>query len=271
MPTTSESTINYSDKDSSMDDKINESISDSPDSTKRKKYKLEKMLSKIIYTNIEKWKNNIDDKKGKSPPPSPNSKKEKSSSPRFSKKSSKARLTIEGEGEKVKRYNSEPIFYNVNSKIIESPHPLSQRHSYDSIFDNIKEKQFFQCSVDKLTEKLIDPEITSQNRLFIHTFITTHQYFICSSHLLRKLVELYKFPVSQKESKEIYLIRVINIIKKLLEFKYFDFKDDETFASCLRSFLSSLYSGTEKEKEMATLLTKTMVYINITYSIMYLL
>lgn len=260
MPTTGESTPK---KKIISDNMIN------IEESKKKKYKLEKMLSQIIYTNLERYKaiENDNIKNSKSPPSSPKSKSKDKSKPFFRKKSSSTSLC---DIEKVKRYRSEPIVIVNNNKISSevSPHPFLQRHSYDSIFDNIKEekkdieeeeKEFYQCTVDKLTELLIDPDITSQNRSFIQTFITTHQYFMCSTHLLHKLVEFYRNPIHKKESIEIYQIRVINIIKKLLEFKYFDFKNDESFASYLRSFLSSLYSGTVKEKEMAQLLTKTMV------------
>lgn len=140
-----------------------------------------------------------------------------------------------------------------------------------------KEKKTY--TVDELTEMLIQPQesligkliyifivcsflnVFFKDKNFINTYILTHQYFIESPELLRRLIDFYHNPGPHitEEQLPFYKMRIINVLKKLIEFRYYDLKSDKQFCTYLNEFVSKLKQGEESERTITKLLESSMV------------
>jgi hypothetical protein len=130
--------------------------------------------------------------------------------------------------------------------------------------------QISHATVGGLMSLLANPQ-SFQDKSFIDTFILSYEYFMDGSTFLKRLMGLYFVPQSsggaspaddpaaQQQQRLFFQLRVINVLKKLIETRYFALRRDKRCYQLLRNFLRVLLkSGDDREKSLVVALRQSM-------------
>eukprot|EP01122_Echinamoeba_exundans_P009625 TRINITY_DN3447_c1_g1_i1.p1 TRINITY_DN3447_c1_g1~~TRINITY_DN3447_c1_g1_i1.p1 ORF type:complete len:997 (+),score=215.44 TRINITY_DN3447_c1_g1_i1:236-3226(+) len=130
--------------------------------------------------------------------------------------------------------------------------------------------QISHATVGGLMSLLANPQ-SFQDKSFIDTFILSYEYFMDSPTFLKRLMGLYFVPQSsggtsptddpaaQQQQRLFFQLRVINVLKKLIETRYFALRRDKRCYQLLRSFLRVLLKcGDDREKSLVAALRQSM-------------
>lgn len=131
--------------------------------------------------------------------------------------------------------------------------------------------QISHATVGGLMSLLANPQ-SFQDKSFIDTFILSYEYFMDSPTFLRRLMGLYFLPLQQaqqpasttddaaaQQQRVFFQLRVINVLKKLIETRYFALRRDKRCYQLLRNFLRvMLRCGDDRERSLVAALRQSM-------------
>jgi hypothetical protein len=107
--------------------------------------------------------------------------------------------------------------------------------------------------------------VPETDTVFIETFIMCYEYFLTTPLLLQKLMTTFfrgklQAAPSSTSNRLVAQLRIVNVMKKLVELRYWHFKDDKTSYNILAKFINRLIaSGDEHERSWARALSSSMV------------
>eukprot|EP01122_Echinamoeba_exundans_P009634 TRINITY_DN3451_c0_g1_i1.p1 TRINITY_DN3451_c0_g1~~TRINITY_DN3451_c0_g1_i1.p1 ORF type:complete len:1302 (-),score=280.44 TRINITY_DN3451_c0_g1_i1:19-3480(-) len=112
-------------------------------------------------------------------------------------------------------------------------------------------------------EGLLSVLTEQQDTAFIETFIMCYEYFLTTPLLLQKLITTFfrgKLQTTSTASNRLVAqLRIVNVMKKLVELRYWHFKDDKSSYNILAKFINRLItSGDEHERSWARALSTSM-------------
>eukprot|EP00029_Vermamoeba_vermiformis_P002234 TRINITY_DN12611_c0_g1_i1.p1 TRINITY_DN12611_c0_g1~~TRINITY_DN12611_c0_g1_i1.p1 ORF type:complete len:704 (+),score=95.42 TRINITY_DN12611_c0_g1_i1:599-2710(+) len=112
-------------------------------------------------------------------------------------------------------------------------------------------------SVDSLLKFMIE---TIQDTTFVKTFLLTHRHFMTSEDLLNKMIATYKLardnPV--KEKANFTQMRVVNVIKRWIQFSSAEFVRSPSLSAILKAFIVELNSGNDLDINFSGILYTTI-------------